>query len=76
MAGVALPRAQKLMGYKTAAMTLRYAQHAVEPHAQDDAARIAASMTGTADREARAVRELLSSRKVPHSRLEWLGLHR
>ena len=59
MAGVALPRLQKILGHKTAAMTLRYAQHAPEPHAQDDAAKIAASMAGVADREARAVRELL-----------------
>jgi len=59
MAGVALPRLQKILGHKTAAITLRYAQHAPEPHAQDDAAKIAASMAGVADREARAVRELL-----------------
>jgi len=59
MAGVALPRIQRIMGQKTPAMTLRYAQHAPEPHAQVDAARIAASMAGTADREARALRDLL-----------------
>jgi integrase len=54
MAGVALPRLQKILGHKTPAMTLRYAQHAPEPHAQDDAAKIAASMA-----EARALRELI-----------------
>jgi integrase len=59
MAGVALPRLQTILGDKTPAMTLRYAQHAPEPHAQDDAARIAASMAGSADRETVAVRELL-----------------
>ncbi len=59
MAGVALPRLQKILGHKTAAMTPRYPQHAPGPHAQDDAAKIAASMAGVADREARAVRELL-----------------
>jgi integrase len=59
MAGVALPRLQKILGHKTPAMTLRYAQHAPEPHAQDDAAKIAASMAGAADREAKAVRDLL-----------------
>jgi integrase len=59
MAGVALPRLQKILGHKTPAMTLRYAQHAPEPHAQDDAAKIAASMAGSADGEALAVRELL-----------------
>jgi integrase len=58
MAGVALPRLQRILGHKTPAMTLRYAQHAPEPHAQDDAARIAASMAGQADREAQAVRGL------------------
>ena len=58
MAGVALPRDQKILGHKTPAMTLRYAQHAPEPHAQDDAAKIAASMAGVADREARALQEL------------------
>jgi len=67
MAGVALPRIQKLMGHKTPAMTLRYAQHAVEPHAQDDAARIAASMAGTADREAKAVRDLLKPADSPQT---------
>jgi len=67
MAGVALPRLQKLMGHKSAAMTLRYAMHAVEPHTQDDAARIAASMTGTADREAKAVRELLKPADSPQT---------
>ena len=59
MAGVALPRLPKILGHKTPAMTLRYAQHAPEPHARDDAARIAASMAGVADREAKAVHELL-----------------
>ncbi len=67
MAGVALPRIQKIMGHKTPAMTLRYAQHAPEPHAQDDAARIAASMTGTADKEAKAVRDLLKPADSPQS---------
>jgi len=62
MAGVPLPpRLQKILGHKTPAMTLRYAQHAPEPHAQNDAARIAASMAGSADREAKAVRGLLTA---------------
>jgi hypothetical protein len=61
MAGVPLPRLQKIPGHKTPAMTLRYAQHAPEPHAQDDAARIAASTAGSADREAKAVRGLLTA---------------
>ncbi|MGH7630160.1 MAG: tyrosine-type recombinase/integrase [Gemmatimonadales bacterium] len=57
--GIPLPRVQRLLGHRTPAMTLRYAQHAPEPHAEDDAARVEASMVGAADREARAVRELL-----------------
>ena len=61
MAGVALPRLQKILGHKTPAMTLRYAQHAPEPHAQDDAAKLAASMAGVADRESKA---LLDLRKI------------
>jgi integrase len=57
--GVALSRVQKILGHRTPAMTIRYAQHAPEPHADDDAERIEASMVGAADREAQAVRELL-----------------
>ncbi|HYL29462.1 MAG TPA: tyrosine-type recombinase/integrase, partial [Gemmatimonadales bacterium] len=57
--GVPLPRVQKTLGHRSAAMTIRYSQHAPEPHADDDAAKIEASMTGAADREAQAVRELL-----------------
>jgi hypothetical protein len=59
MSGVVLSRLQRLLGHKTPAMTLRYAQHTPEPHAQDDAAKIAASMAGSADRESKALRELL-----------------
>jgi hypothetical protein len=40
-------------------MTLRHAQHAPEPHADDDAALVEASMVGVANREAEAVQELL-----------------
>jgi hypothetical protein len=36
-----------------------YAQHAPEPHADDDAARVEASMVGVANREAEAVQALL-----------------
>lgn len=54
-----LPRLQRLLGHLTAAISLRYAQHAPEPHADDDAARVEAGMVGTANREAQAVRELL-----------------
>jgi len=57
--GIPLARVQRLLGHRTAAMTLRYAQHAPEPHAENDAARVEASMVGAADSEAQAVRELL-----------------
>jgi hypothetical protein len=40
-------------------MTLRYARHGPEPHANDDAARVEASMVGVANREAEAVQALL-----------------
>jgi hypothetical protein len=40
-------------------MTLRYAQHAPEPHADDDAARVEASMVGVANRETQAMQALL-----------------
>jgi integrase len=59
MSGIPLPRLQRLLGHRTPAMGLRYAQHAPEPHAEDDAARVESSMVGAADREAQAVRELL-----------------
>jgi integrase len=57
--GIPLARVQRWLGHRTPAMTLRYAQHAPEPHADDDAARVEASMTGLATREAEAVRALL-----------------
>jgi hypothetical protein len=37
-------------------MTMRYARHAGEGYFAEDAARIAASLSGTADLEAEAVR--------------------
>jgi integrase len=57
--GIPLARVQRWLGHRTPAMTLRYAQHAPEPHADDDAARVEASMVGLANREAEAVQELL-----------------
>jgi integrase len=57
--GIPLARVQRWLGHRTPAMTLRYAQHAPEPHADDDAARVEASMVGVANREAEAVQELL-----------------
>jgi hypothetical protein len=40
-------------------MTLHYAQHAPEPHADDDAARVEASLVGVANHETEAVQALL-----------------
>jgi integrase len=57
--GIPLARVQRWLGHRTPAMTLRYAQHAPEPHADDDAAKVEASLVGVAGREAEAVRELL-----------------
>jgi integrase len=57
--GIPLARVQRWLGHRTPAMTLRYAQHAPEPHADDDAALVEASMVGVANREAEAVQALL-----------------
>lgn len=45
-AGVPLARIQKLMGHATPAMTMRYAAHAPESYFAEDAARVAASLSG------------------------------
>lgn len=52
--GIPLARVQRWLGHRPPAMTLRYAQHAPEPHADADAARVEASMAGVAGREAEA----------------------
>lgn len=57
--GIPLARVQRWLGHRTRAMTIRYAQHAPEPHADDDAARVEASMVGVVNREAQAVQALL-----------------
>jgi integrase len=57
--GIPLARVQRWLGHRTPAMTLRYAQHAPEPHADDDAARVEASMVGVANREEQVVQALL-----------------
>ena len=52
-------RLQKLLGHATPHMTLRYMQHAPEAYFAEDAARIAASLSGAApDREAATRSEL------------------
>jgi integrase len=62
MAGVPIVRLQKLLGHATATMTLRYMKHAPEAYLDEDAAAIAAHMTGqgkeTAARVEAARREL------------------
>ncbi len=41
-----LPRLQKLMGHASAVITMRYMQHSPESYFAEDAARLAASLTG------------------------------
>ena len=53
-AGIPIVRLQKLMGHADPTMTLRYMQHAPEAYLDQDAAAIAAHMTGITDREAEA----------------------
>jgi integrase len=60
--GLPLPRLQKLLGHATPAMTMRYARHAPEAYFVEDAAWIAASLSGAADREADAVRQAVVQR--------------
>jgi integrase len=50
-AGVPIARLQKLLGHATPAMALRYMKHAPEAYFAEDAARVAASLTGVLDRE-------------------------
>ena len=57
-----VPRLQKLLGHATPAMTMRYARHAPEAYFSEDAARIAASLSGAVDREADAVRQAVIQR--------------
>jgi len=53
-AGVPIARLQKLMGHESPVMTLRYLRHAPESYFAEDAAKIAASVSGAQDREAHA----------------------
>lgn len=50
-AGVPIVRLQKLLGHATAEMALRYMKHAPEAYFAEDAAKVAASLTGELDRE-------------------------
>jgi integrase len=49
--GVPLPRLQKLLGHATPAMVMRYAAHSPEAYLDEDAARVASSLTGKGDKE-------------------------
>ena len=49
-----IARLQKLLGHASAIMTMRYLRHAPESFFAEDAAKIAASVSGAQDREAQA----------------------
>ncbi|MBA3317105.1 MAG: site-specific integrase [Gemmatimonadales bacterium] len=53
-AGVPIVRLQKLLGHASPHMTLRYMKHAPESYFQEDAAKVAASISGKRNREAEA----------------------
>lgn len=54
MAGVPLPRLQKLLGHSTPIMSLRYMGHAPEAFLDEDAAAVASHLSGATDVEAAA----------------------
>jgi integrase len=60
-----LPRLQKLMGHASAVMTMRYMKHAPESYFAEDAARVAASLTGERDRERSARPSLVRETRKP-----------
>ena len=53
-AGVPIVRLQKLLGHASPHMTLRYMKHAPESYFQEDAAKVAASISGERNRDAEA----------------------
>ena len=53
-AGVPIVRLQKLLGHASPHMPLRYMQHAPESYFQEDAVKVAASISGERNREAEA----------------------
>jgi integrase len=57
-AGIPIVRIQRLLGHSTPVMALRYMRHAPENYFAADAARVAASLSGIANREGRAQAEL------------------
>ncbi|PYO60922.1 MAG: hypothetical protein DMD65_04615 [Gemmatimonadetes bacterium] len=56
-AGIPIVRIQRLLGHSTPVMALRYMKHVPENYFAADAARVAASLSGIADREASAQAE-------------------
>jgi integrase len=58
LAGLPLVRLQKILGHATPAMTLRYMRHIPDQFFAQDAAKVAASLTGVESREATARAEL------------------
>lgn len=63
-AGVPLPRLQKLMGHASPVMTMRYMKHAPEAYFSEDAARLAASIQGSAAAAEQAARTELARASV------------
>jgi integrase len=57
-AGVPIVRLQKLLGHASPAMTMRYMSHAPESYFAEDAAKLAASLSGERNREAEAQAQL------------------
>jgi hypothetical protein len=61
-AGVPIVRLQKLLGHASPHMTMRYMKHAPESYFAEDAAKVAASLTGQRDRELSAQVDLSRQR--------------
>ena len=57
-AGVPIVRLQKLLGHASPAMTMRYRAHAPKSYFAEDAAKLAASLSGERNREAEAQAQL------------------
>ena len=57
-AGVPIVRLQKLLGHASPIMTMRYMKHAPESYFAEDAAKVAASLSGERNREREAQAEL------------------
>jgi integrase len=64
-AGVPIARLQKLLGHASPHMTLRYMKHAPESYFAEDAAKVAASLSGARNREAEAQAVLARNKMWP-----------